>query len=366
MPGTGVMFFDFSPLWFEREVTMRPRYSQSIYNLRHVLRLCALVLALVLSPVIINADDDNEFKVKRLEFSVSLSDGNTYTIAGFLYYNGSFRNRPLQVLVHGGTYNHKYWDVPTINGQSYSYARFMAEHGYVLLAIDQLGAGESSKPAGDFVTLNETALSLHQVLAQMRGVNNPLGYAFRQIVLVGHSFGSINSILVQGTYHDADALVVTALGHVPHELPIPPELITELAQYPYFPLPAPARSALFYFADAADPDVIAYDNLNLAGLLTRGQLFTTFAAVFNPEADHVGAVTGPVLVQLGEHDALWPSLYAGGEAAYWTNASSVTVESLPGVGHAFNTHLDNKTGWRLIDEWISSTLAESAQPITGN
>lgn len=345
---------------------MRPKYLQSICQLRHLMRLCALALVIVLSPVIIKADDDEGFKVKRLDFSVSLSDGNTYTIAGFLYYNGSFRNRPLQVLVHGGTYNHKYWDVPTINGQSYSYARFMAEQGYALLAIDQLGAGESSKPAGDFVTLNETTLSLHQVLVQMRSGNNPLDYAFQQIVLVGHSFGSINSIFVQGTYHDADALVVTALGHVPHELPIPPDLIIELAQFPYFPLPAPARSALFYYPDAADSEVIAYDNLNLADLLTRGQLFTTFAAVFNPAADRVGAVTGPVLVQLGEHDALWPSLYAGGEAAYWTNASSITVQSLPGIGHSFNTHLDNKTGWRMIDQWISSTLAANAQPNTGN
>jgi pimeloyl-ACP methyl ester carboxylesterase len=345
---------------------MRPGYSKSLCHLRYFMSICALVLALVLSPVIIKADDVEGFKVKRLEFSVSLSDGNTYTIAGFLYSTGSFRNRPLQVLVHGGTYNHKYWDAPTINGQSYSYARFMAEEGYAVLAIDQLSAGESSKPSGDFVTLNETTLSIHQVLAQLRSGNNPLDYAFQQIVLVGHSFGSINSIFVQGTYHDADALVVTALGHVPHQLPIPPDLITELAKFPYFPLPAEARSALFYNAAAADADVIAYDNLNLADLLTRGQLFTTFAAVFNPAADRVGAVTGPVLVQLGEYDALWPCLYAGGEAAYWTNASSVTVESLPSVGHAFNTHLDNKTGWRSINRWIRSTLTEGVQAIPGN
>ena len=335
---------------------MKLLYSQLLCHLRSVVRVFALALVFLLTPVIINAGDGEQFKVQRLDFSVSLSDGNTYTIAGFLYYNGTYRSRPLQVLVHGGTYNHKYWDVPTINGNTYSYARFMAENGYALLAIDQLGAGESSKPAGDFVTLNETASSLHQVLVQMRGGNNPLEYAFQKIVLVGHSFGSINSILVQATYHDADALVVTALGHVPHQLPIPPDLIAALAQFPYFPLPAEARSALFYFAGGADPDVIAYDNLNLADLLTRGQLFTTFAAVFDPAADHVGAVTGPVLVQLGEHDALWPSSYAGGEAAFWTNASSITVESLPVVGHSFNTHLDNKTGWQSIDRWVTTTL----------
>jgi hypothetical protein len=31
-------------------------------------------------------------------FAVTLSDGNSYTIAGFLYYRGGFRNRTLQVL----------------------------------------------------------------------------------------------------------------------------------------------------------------------------------------------------------------------------------------------------------------------------
>jgi hypothetical protein len=63
-------------------------------------------------------------------------------------------------------------------------------------------------------------------------------------------------------------------------------------------------------------------------------------------------VTGHALVQLGENDAFWPAQFASGEAAYWTSASSITVQSLPQVGHDFNTHLDHKTGWRLIDRWI--------------
>lgn len=294
----------------------------------------------------------NDVKVERLDFSVTLSDGNNYTIAGYLYYHGSYRNRTLQVVVHGGGYNHHYWDVPAINGRDYSYARFMAEEKYAVLAIDQLGTGESSKPDGDFLTLAETTSGIHQVLVQLRSGANALGYAFEKIVLVGHSFGSINAVVVQATYHDADALVTTGLGHVPHQLPIPPELIDQLVQQPYLTLPLEVRSLLFYYAPAADPDVIAYDNTNLVDYVTRGQVYTTFAAFFN---DPVGQVTGPVLVQLGEHDALFPSSYAGGEAAYWTNAS-VTVQSLAEVGHDFNTHLDNKTGWRQIDEWIAATV----------
>jgi pimeloyl-ACP methyl ester carboxylesterase len=324
------------------------------------LPLLALLLAFVPAATARAQEtaENNSLKVDFVQFPVTLSDGNVYNVAGYLYYHGSHRNRPLQVLVHGGTYNHLYWDAPGINGRSYSYARYMAARKYAVLAIDQLGTGASSKPDGDFLTLSETASALHQVLARLRTDANPAGHPFEHIALVGHSFGSINSVLVQAAHRDADALVVTALGHVPHELPIPADLIAQLAQYPYFTLPPEARAALFYHAPAADPAVIAYDNANMVDNLTRGQLFTTFFAIFNPAADHVGEVEGPVLVQLGENDALFSSAYAAGEAGYWTSASSVTVQSLPRVGHDFNTHLDNSEGWRLIDAWLSSVMPD--------
>ena len=322
--------------------------------------LALLLLALIPAPPARAevSPENNGLKVDFVQFPVTLSDGNVYTVAGYLYYHGSHQNRPLQVVVHGGTYNHLYWDVPGIGGREYSYARYMAARKYAVLAIDQLGTGASSKPDGDFLTLQETASSLHQVLASLRTDANPAGHRFERVALVGHSFGSINSILTQAAHRDADALVVTGLGHVPHELPIPAELIGQLAQFPYFTLPAEARAALFYHAPAADPAVIAYDNANMVDNLTRGQLFTTFFAIFNPAADRVGEVQGPVLVQLGENDALFSSAYAAGEAAFWQSASSVTVQSLPNVGHDFNTHLDHEEGWRQIEAWLSTAMPE--------
>ena len=65
-------------------------------------------------------------EVHRLSFNVSLADGTRCTVVGYLYYEGSLDAKPLQVAVHGATYDHTYWDFPTVNGQSYSYARFMA------------------------------------------------------------------------------------------------------------------------------------------------------------------------------------------------------------------------------------------------
>jgi pimeloyl-ACP methyl ester carboxylesterase len=322
----------------------------------NISRLLVFALLLLSFGGIAAADEtDESLKVERLTFPVTLSNGSAAQVVGYLYYKGSYRDRTLLVAIHGATYNHKYWDVPAINGHEYSFARYMAERKYAVLAIDELGTGESTRPEdGDLLTLDQTASTIHQVITQLRAGDDSVGYAFLHVVTVGHSLGAINAIYEQGTYHDADAVVSTGMGHVPHELPIPAEVIGAMLQYEYAPLPAEVRAAAFYYAPGADPDVIAYDNNNLADLLARGQLSTAILGIFDPAVTRVGATTGNVLVQLGEFDVLFPASLAEGEAAYFASASSVTVQSLPGVGHDFNTHFRNHEGWRLIDEWLQS------------
>ncbi len=322
----------------------------------HSFRLLALALVIFSFAATAAAQDNaQDVKADRVSFPVTLADGSPAAVVGYLYYKGSFNNRTLLVAVHGATYNHKYWDVPTINGHEYSFARYMAEQKYAVLAVDQLAAGESTRPAdGDSVTLDVTANALHQVIAQLRSGRSPVGYAFERVVTVGHSLGAINVIYEQGTYHDADAVVTTGAGHVPHPLPIPEAVIAEMLQHEYFPFPAELRGPAFYYAPGADPDVIAYDINSLADLLSRGQLTTAILTAFDTNASRVGQVNGDVLVQLGEFDGLFPSSMADGEAAFYTGASSVTVQGLPGVGHDFNTHFRNHEGWRMMDEWLTS------------
>src|SRR5215212_1536151 len=319
------------------------------------LRLLALAL-FVFSFSTAAAAQGNSIKVERVSFPVTLSYCNSYEVAGYLYYHGSFHNRTLLLALHGANYNHKYWDVPEINGHEYSFARYMAGRKYAVLAIDQLGTGESGKPNGDSLTLHQTASAIHQVITQLRSGSNSVGYAFERVVTVSHSLGSINAVYAQATYHDADAVVTTGMGHVPHAIPVPAELIAELSQYEYFAVPGELRPVMFYYAPGADPDVIQYDADNLADFLARGQLMTGIlpAFTFDAAALRVGQVTGPVLVQLGEFDGLFPGALAGDEAAFFTSASSVNVQALPGVGHDFNTHYRNHEGWKLMDEWLRS------------
>ncbi|HEX8688560.1 MAG TPA: alpha/beta hydrolase [Pyrinomonadaceae bacterium] len=332
--------------------------NRSSLALNTAFSLLASVLILISFAGAASAQEAGEsVKEERVTFPVTLSDGSPAEVVGHLYYKGSFHNRTLLLAVHGANYNHKYWDVPAINGHEYSFARYMAERKYAVLAIDELGAGESTKPAdGDSVTLDQTASAIHQVISRLRSGENGVGYAFGQVVTVGHSLGSINAIYEQGTYHDADAVVATGTGHVPHELPVPGELIAQLLQFEYFTLPGELRPLMFYYTPGADPEVIQYDRDNLADALARGQLVSGILAAFafDTAATRVGSANGPVLVQLGEFDGLSPASLADGEAAYFTSASSVTVQPLAGVGHDFNTHFRNHEGWKLMDEWLRS------------
>ncbi len=326
--------------------------------------IVALILTSIAHPYAREQNLGNSIKVERLVFNVSLSSGPA-NVVGYLYYHGSYENRPLQVLVHGATYNHTYWDFPI---EGYSYARYMAAQKYAVLAIDLPGTGESDKPAGAMLGLADTAGAVRQVVTAMRSGANPLSHQFGPIVLVGHSAGSIAATVAQaGPEPVADALVITASRHlvgpvqalpVTHAiLPLLLNLVDAFHDVPYFSLPSEYRTALFYFLDAADPHVIATDNAT-ADQWTNGQLLSTFYAFLFPTIDQPGAVQGPVLIQLGTHDVLFPADLPEVERELWGSAV-LDMQTLTGIGHDFNLHLNHQESWNGIDAWIRAHVVKN-------
>jgi len=309
----------------------------------------AVVLALFLGTTSALAEP---VQVKQVAFPVTLSDGHTYSLAGYLYHHSGHEPRTLQVLLHGATYDHRYWDAPRIDGHAYSYARHMVDEGYAVLALDQLGAGSSDHPDGDFFTLQEAASGLHQVMTSLRAPNNPTHHAFRRLVLVGHSLGSLTAVYAEGAYGDADALVLTGLALTPHPPPVSAAVIGPLLQTPYVVFPPALRTQLFYYAPSADPAVVAYDNAVLRDGVPRGEFLSGLQLSSDPTQLGADLITEPVLVQLGADDVTAPAALAPTEAAYYSMAASVTVQALPAIGHAVNLHVDNEHGWDLIEDWI--------------
>ncbi len=291
-------------------------------------------------------------KERDVAFQVTLSDGQDYEIAGKLVFYGSPKHKVLQVLVHGASYDSRYWDVPRIDGQSYSYAEYMARRGYAVLAVDQLGTGASSRPPGDFLTLQETASGLHQVLDALDEPNNPAHVRFHHMVLVGHSNGALTAIYTQAVFGDADGLVVTGWVHgsVP---PIDPTEFEPLLANPYVIVPPEIRTSLFYYLPGADPEVVDYDNAELSAPIARAQFADLLDAQFvHPEASQSSGVDVPVLVQVGERDFLMMFAPLAGEVHRYPNSPDLTLQTIEATGHALNTHVSRRDGFQRIDQWI--------------
>ncbi|MEZ4866286.1 MAG: alpha/beta hydrolase [Caldilineaceae bacterium] len=338
----------------------------------------ALLIACIVTILPGAAWADGAIDVTQVAFPVTLSDQQSYTLVGYLYSRQGNpndesqcgkRSKTVQVLLAGATYNHSYWDAPVINGVDYSYARYMAGQCYSVLALDRLGTGASSRPSGDFITKVTEADAIAQVLTALRTNHNPAGRRFKRIVLVGHSFGSFQSVYTLGEYGNvADALVVTGWIHVPGTVPLTPEYVQQLLQNPDITVAPEVRSQLFYYPPAADQAVIDDDNANLSDTLPRG-FFLDGIGVFTARAlgdvaqikalTKVDQVDVPVFVQLGDQDVLFPSAIAGAEASFYSSAPSVTVDNLTNIGHGFNLHTNHLEGWQHIESWITNTVVNN-------
>ncbi|WP_447970962.1 alpha/beta hydrolase [Nitrospira sp. M1] len=322
----------------------------------------------------------------RVNFPVTLTTGKRLTMAGFFYFkvkrvnpclsynshrwvmacliHANVGNKPLQTLIPGLTYNHHYWNGPRINRRNYSYAQFMARKGFVVLALDLLGSGKSDVPAGDLITLNESSFTIAQVLFRLKSKNNPLRRSFRKVIVVGHSLGAILSVHTLGTFpHAADALIVTAWAYAPHVV-LMPDVVQAALESPYVRFPPALRTQAFYFLSKADPSMVNFDNRFLPDQTPRG-IFTQglplLQAMVRGNADDVEFIKNfsrsnrirvPVLIQLGEFDVLAPASLADQEASFYPRAPTVRVQTLTGIGHSFNLHVNRFKSWNGILGWL--------------
>ena len=322
-------------------------------------------------------------QVEHIKFPVTVL-GEQHTIAGVLYVNPSqhkicsHKNTPrkvekcllklstLQVLVHGLTYNHTYWDPYGAAKPGRSYARFMAKKGYIVLALDLLGTGASSMPDGEKFNLTESVSSLVQVLTPIRSQQHLKKNPIRHIALVGHSGGTILSVLTAGTVPPlADFLIATGWSYAPHQVFSKKIINNARRQVPYISFPRDLRTELFYYTPTAKPRRIAFDNSQLADQIPNGAFIeglSLLKAMDEGQIDVIKAlslvdqVKVPVLVQLGDMDVIARPLVPENEKNLYSGSPDVTVQVLENIGHSLNLHIKRKTGWRQINRWLKDQL----------
>jgi pimeloyl-ACP methyl ester carboxylesterase len=272
----------------------------------------------------------------------------------------------VQLLVHGASYSHTYWDFP-----EYSYVDYMTQHGYATLAIDELGVGQSSHPPSVLVTQNAGAQAIHDVVTAAR--SGGLRNQFHQVVLVGHSFGSLTAYVEAATYHDVDGVVATGVSHtlglgaLAGLLTIArPALFDPVtsAQIPpgdlgYLSIPG-ARAKYFYDLNDADPRVVAADEA------TRSPVAAGVGMTIPEYVAATLAINVPVLIAIGQHDAPFCRQAQTGSLVDCTNAMTVRMAEspffapaarletfvLPGAGHDINLSLNRDLWFAGGLDWL--------------
>lgn len=254
--------------------------------------------------------------------------------------------KTVQLLVHGGTYNRQYWDLPNVPAR-YSYQQDMADHGLATFAIDALGSGASSQPLSALITGTGQASVVHQVIGQLRA-GRVGGTRFDRVVLVGHSMGSGIVAVEASTYHDVDGVILTGFSHSMDLLALTaifvdgvrpalldPVLSRRNSDPGYVTTMLGARR-VFHDPGLVDANVLAADEATkdqVAATVVPDLLTLAFTSPLTR------SVTAPVLIANGAVDALFcafhcasPEDLRAAEAGYFTSELSVFL--LPQAGHS--------------------------------
>jgi pimeloyl-ACP methyl ester carboxylesterase len=271
------------------------------------------------------------------------------------------RVRGVQIMVPGTTYDHHYFDLGLV-----SQARQAAREGWLVIALDRVGTGESSKPPATSVTTAVQVASIDHFVDEVDGL-----YRGLPIVLVGHSYGSVVAEGVAAASDKVDALVVTGFLYrrtapsfegFPELTPAATDPVLGNKRLPAdYLTTAPNSRKFFYHLPNASPATLAADERTKS--TTTAAEVPGFAQEFTSQV-FAKAVRVPVLVVVGEHDYLYrgndPAAFQPDQRSAFGSAPSVRVELVPNAGHDLALHRDAPHTTALIDRWASSAVHTAA------
>ena len=258
------------------------------------------------------------------------------------------------LLLHGVSQGAYAWDLP-VDSFRYSVARPLASAGYPVVAIDRLGYGTSTRPAGRTLTIDRQADVARQIVEALRtgAYRGAPSHGYEHVGIVGHSIGTEIAELCVGRYGGVDVLVATGYTHTTSiELVgiILPELIRAiLSEYIYFGDTPQNRAAWFYHPAAAIPAVVSAET-TCANPTPSGEVTSV---VGRPSTLVMSAITIPVLLVLAERDRLFPASQGAFESTLF-GTGSVPKVTVPDTGHLLFLHPEGPKTVGLIIDWLRS------------
>ncbi|PHH89930.1 hypothetical protein CDD83_4937 [Cordyceps sp. RAO-2017] len=275
--------------------------------------------------------------------------------------------RTVQLLTHGATLDHTYWDI----APGYSYVDAAAAAGYATLSYDQLGVGNSDHPDPIQVVQATSQVAVAHELAGLLRHASLGGFDFSTVVGVGHSAGSTLTQAITTQYpDDFDAVVLSGISTSPASVAL------TVAAFNFVNAntdPAPKLKNLpagfltqqtavgiqfaFYRYPNFDEDAfrrqVANKQTNTMGVLL------TLGGIIAPST----RFTGPVDVVNGENDLV----FCAGHCLYPVDQNKAVLAALypaassgsrtfiaEGAGHAIAAHKSGPESFRHIMQFLKA------------
>ncbi|CAM6084559.1 unnamed protein product [Calypogeia fissa] len=330
------------------------------------------------------------FNVSTVSFNDSgvIQPAATYSISAthcpptkFVHHRAS----TVQFLVHGATVNKLYWSALAPVGSitqyqpwNYSYVDFARGEGYHTIAIDRLGAGNSSHPDPTLVRAGLEAEQTNTIIEQIRRNNlHPFLPPCEKLILVGHSYGSFIANIMLDKYPRAvEGAILTGFVHVfsnavsavgqqqtaPAREVFPKEFGNLDPGYLTHPNQTNQRQ-WFYGADGSFDPKVAATQFSREDVQAIGELNSINSVVAGPFFTEKSRYTGPLAVMMGEQDG--PFCYGDcgrGNSSlialskpFWPNVSRYTGFLMKNTGHLLQYHYSARKGFELLHEWLETS-----------
>jgi pimeloyl-ACP methyl ester carboxylesterase len=266
-------------------------------------------------------------------------------------------------LLHGGSYDWRYYHVEVPGWPGYSMAQDLAARGHVVIALDQLGVSESSRPAAPGQAVREvvaaaTHAAMTQAYARLRdGTLDPRLPACADLlkVGVGHSMGGMQVVTEQANFATYDLVAVLGHSNVGAYIETAGKLAKSAIPFdpdapPYKTLDRDRVMRSFHWEETP-AEVLAADAANAVqypGLLG----WQAQQGLTGPDA---GRIRTPVFLAMGERDVS-PDVYA--EPAFYSGSPDITFMLLERSAHCHNFAPTRRKLWSRLHGWIES-LAEA-------
>ena len=369
------------------------------------LSLGTLAEALVTNQALASAADDSQGHVKTRTacFTAHVpGDPVPTSVTGTLYFDRSYTaTEPVLLLLHGLASNRGVWDGGVAGDESPRFARLLAERGYVVIAIDRPGYGDSPYPNANVLTTGNAILMEHEIVGEIRSgsytvaradddddtpprcpAGDQAAFGSPTVVLIGHSAGGGQAQNYATRFHDISATVAigshNATGGAAHTLA---DIVNRVvlpqvkagSQFPILFGPGPMGVStdclsLVFYQPGAEPEVYNAICSNAAVATGTSPVHEIVGPPVTPStrdgvnAHQVGAT--PVLLVFGDQDAVVPGPgnpfgdpdLRTKEIDFWNNncACDVTSLVLPNTGHDAMFHLSAPTLVDEIDSWLTS------------